>query len=248
MTQRYEGGTWSPHSYGWRKYGWCCASVHPYLQKHKVNKLLFDLIHTTTGERIPLPKKRIISSRSSSMKSRTRLAASVYKCNSDIWTQSKVQFPIASWISFRYSSSTWRAFFIAFCLLQKNTFIFTSGPWTPQFASSAQLLLSYGDRIVTIPLHTQLCIPVFYVSHPQRSTFPFHCFFVLREKLRNAARNNSCVSMAWGWHQVAHMTDAVVMTNSRHISVPIAHFLNIKLLQSKLVMTGMSPSMKEEQE
>jgi hypothetical protein len=40
-------------------------------------KLLFDLIHTSTGERIPLPKKRIISSRSSSMKSRTRLAASV---------------------------------------------------------------------------------------------------------------------------------------------------------------------------
>ena len=76
-TQRSAGGRWSPHSVGWRKYGWCCASVHLYLQKHKVNKLLFDLIHTTTGERIPLPKKRIISSRSSSMKSRTRLAASV---------------------------------------------------------------------------------------------------------------------------------------------------------------------------
>ena len=41
------------------------------------SKLLFDLIHTVTGERIPLPKKRIVSSRSSSMKSRTRLAASV---------------------------------------------------------------------------------------------------------------------------------------------------------------------------
>ena len=41
------------------------------------SKLLFDLIQTVTGESIPLPKKRIISSRSSSMKSRTRLAASV---------------------------------------------------------------------------------------------------------------------------------------------------------------------------
>ena len=41
------------------------------------SKLSFDLIHTVTGERIPLPKKRIIASRSSSMKSRTRLVASV---------------------------------------------------------------------------------------------------------------------------------------------------------------------------
>ena len=41
------------------------------------SRLLFDLIHTAAGERIPLPKKRIIASRSSSMKSRTRLAASL---------------------------------------------------------------------------------------------------------------------------------------------------------------------------
>jgi hypothetical protein len=41
------------------------------------SKLLFDLIHTAADERITLPKKRIIASRSSSMKSRTRLAASL---------------------------------------------------------------------------------------------------------------------------------------------------------------------------
>ena len=41
------------------------------------SKLLFDLIHTVTAERISLPENRIVSSRSSSMKSRTRLAASV---------------------------------------------------------------------------------------------------------------------------------------------------------------------------
>ena len=41
------------------------------------SKLSFDLIRTVTGERIPLPKTRTITSRSLSMKSRTRLAASV---------------------------------------------------------------------------------------------------------------------------------------------------------------------------
>ena len=56
--------------------GWWWYITHARTTKEG-SKLLFDLIHTTTGERIPLPKKRIISSRSSSMKSRTRLAASV---------------------------------------------------------------------------------------------------------------------------------------------------------------------------
>ena len=56
--------------------GWWWYITHARTTKEG-SKLLFDLIHTATGERIPLPKKRIISSRSSSMKSRTRLAASV---------------------------------------------------------------------------------------------------------------------------------------------------------------------------
>ena len=56
--------------------GWWWYITHARTTKEG-SKLLFDMIHTATGERISLPKKRIISSRSSSMKSRTRLAASV---------------------------------------------------------------------------------------------------------------------------------------------------------------------------
>ena len=63
---------------------------------------------------------------------------------------------------------------------------------------------------------------------------------LIREKLINAERNNSWVPMAGEWHQVAHMTDAVVIKHWRHIFEPIAHYLNIKGLQLKLVMKEQS--------
>ena len=84
-------------------------------------------------------------------------------------------------------------------------------PWPPRvfLPPGPELLnlllqLNYVDRVVTIPLHKQLCLPVFDVSHHTGPTFPFSFKFYLLEKLRNAAMNNSCcVSMAGEWHQVA---------------------------------------------
>ena len=63
---------------------------------------------------------------------------------------------------------------------------------------------------------------------------------LIREKLIHAERNNSWVPMAGEWHQVAHMADAVVIKHWRHIFEPIAHYLNIKGLQLKLVMKEQS--------
>ena len=104
------------------------------------------------------------------------------------------------------------------------------GKTTPHFALPIQMYVGTSSKvdiqkIIDHCMTNSRCTK--QIIHGDLQTFKG----LIREKHINAERNNSWVPMAGEWHQVAHMTDAVVIKNWRHIYEPIAHYLNIKGLQ-----------------
>ena len=205
-------------------------------------KLLSDLIHTVTGERIPLPKRLFLRCLLGPQDMENWPFLKTYDMQQTVLSSLEMDdIMIQKWQEARIKSKDDTMSYLRRPLPceDKKVWYTEQGKRTPHFALPIQMYVGTASKediqkIIDHCIANSTCKK--QIIHGDMQTFKG----LIREKLRNAERNNSWVPMAGEWHQVAHMTDAVVIKNWRHIYEPIAHYLNIKGLQLKLVMKEQS--------
>ena len=198
-------------------------------------KVMSDLIHTVTGERVPVPRwllKEPIANMANWPFMRT------YNLQQIVLSRQEMDTTLTQkWEEARIKSIGDNMSYLRRPPADEDKKIFfgPKGKRTPHFAVPIQMYVGTSStadcqKIVDHVLSLSKCRKQIIVGDYQ--TFK-NLYWI---KLRDPVANNDWVPFAGEWHQMAHMMDAIVIKHWRHIYEPIAHYLNIKGLQLKLIM------------
>jgi len=198
-------------------------------------KAMSDLIHTVTGERVPVPRwllKEPIANMANWPFMKT------YNVQQMVLSREEMDTTLSQkWEEARLKSIGDNMSYLRRPPADEDKKIFYGprGKRTPHFAVPIQMYVGTSStedcqKIVDHVLSLSKCKKQIIIGDGQ--TFK-NLFWI---KLRDPVANNNWVPFPGEWHQMAHMLDAIVIKHWRHIYEPIAHYLNIKGLQLKLVM------------
>jgi hypothetical protein len=198
-------------------------------------KAMSDLIHTVTGERVPVPRWLL--------KEPIRVMENwpfmkTYNVQQMVLSREEMDTTLSQkWEEARIKSIGDNMSYLRRPPADEDKKIFYGprGKRTPHFAVPIQMYVGTSStedcqKIVDHVLSLSKCKKQIIIGDGQ--TFK-NLFWI---KLRDPVANNNWVPFPGEWHQMAHMLDAIVIKHWRHIYEPIAHYLNIKGLQLKLVM------------
>ena len=198
-------------------------------------KVMSDLIHTVPGERVPVPRW-LLTEPIRDMEHWPFMRT--YNLQQVILSRQEMDTTLSQkWEEARIKSIGDNMSYLRRPPADEDKKIFYGprGKRTPHFSVPIQMYVGTSStadcqKIVDHVLRLSKCKKQIIIGDYQ--TFK-NLFWI---KLRDWVANNSWVPFAGEWHQMAHMMDAIVIKHWRHIYEPIAHYLNIKGLQLKLIM------------